>query len=80
MRHVLTELDRARSWAVRKCAVGECWHKRVKGELHCGCHLARVGEGEVVQHPRQIARALKLLADCAPPGDNPNLILEGHHA
>ena len=63
MRHVLTELDRARSWAVRKCAVGECWHKRVQGELQCGCHLAEpVGECELVQHPRTIERALKLLA------------------
>ena len=81
MRHVLTELDRARSWAVRKCAVGECWHKRVKGELHCGCHLSatRVDECEVVQDQRRIERAIKLLAN-APPGDNPNLILEGHHA
>ena len=67
MRHVLTDLDRARSWAVRKCAVRDCWHVPVKGYLRCRCHLEMTGgECEVVQHPRRIARALKLLANAPP--------------
>ena len=65
MRYVLTDKDRARSQAGRKCSTDNCWHRPRKGYLRCP-HCIDSGTGPCGVVPPMyrptIERAIALLA------------------
>lgn len=66
MRYVLTNRDRARSQAVRKCSTADCWHRPKKGYFRCP-HCIDSGTGPCAVVPPMyratIERAIALLAE-----------------